>query len=255
MTRLALGLTALAALTLLAASCSGGDSGSQPVLTVYAASSLTTGFEQLAQDFEQEHDGVRVRLTFGGSSDLAAQIDQGAPADVFASADEATMAGLVAADLVDEPHDFAANTLQIAVPPGNPADVTGLADLARDDVRLVTCAPVVPCGAAAARLAEQQDLALTPVSEEQSVTDVLTKVSSGEADAGLVYVTDVAAAGDDVLGVDAEGADEVVNTYPVATVADADQPDLAQEFVDLVMSSRGREVLADLGFAAPGTSP
>lgn len=242
-------LAGLATVALLASGCSGGSD--PDVLTVYAASSLTAAFEQLAEDFEADHDGVQVRLTFGGSSDLAAQIDQGAPADVFASADQDTMAGLVDADLVTDPVDFAGNTLTIAVPPDNPAGVSGLADLARDEVRLVVCAPAVPCGAAAARLAEQQGVELSPVSEEQSVTDVLTKVSSAEADAGLVYVTDVAAAGDDVRGIEVPGADAVVNTYPIATVADSEQPTLAQEFVDLVRGPQGRTVLGDLGFRSP----
>lgn len=242
-------LAGLATVALLASGCSGGSD--PDVLTVYAASSLTAAFEQLAEDFEADHDGVQVRLTFGGSSDLAAQIDQGAPSDVFASADQDTMAGLVDADLVTDPVDFAGNTLTIAVPPDNPAGVSGLADLARDEVRLVVCAPAVPCGAAAARLAEQQGVELSPVSEEQSVTDVLTKVSSAEADAGLVYVTDVAAAGDDVRGIEVPGADAVVNTYPIATVADSEQPTLAQEFVDLVRGPQGRTVLGDLGFRSP----
>ena len=161
------------------------------------------------------------------------------------------MAGLVDAELVTDPAAFAGNTLMIAVPPANPAAVSGLADLARDDVQLVVCAPAVPCGAAAARLAEQQGVELSPVSEEQSVTDVLTKVSSAEADAGLVYVTDVAAAGDDVRGIDVPGADTVVNTYPIATLADSERPALAQEFVDLVRGPQGQRVLRDLGFRAP----
>ena len=245
-------MRALAALVTLALLASGCSDGSDPdVLTVYAASSLTTAFEQLAEDFEADHDEVRVRLTFGGSSDLAAQIDQGAPADVFASADQENMAGLVDSGLVTDHVDFAGNTLMIAVPPDNPAAVSGLADLASDDVRLVVCAPVVPCGAAAVRLAEQQGVELSPVSEEQSVTDVLTKVTSAEADAGLVYATDVSAAGDDVRGIEVPGADTVVNTYPIATVADSERPALAQEFVDLVRGPRGQTVLGDLGFRAP----
>lgn len=243
-------LTAAIAVGLLASGCSGG-SDSDDVITVYAAASLTAGFEQLAGDFEAEHDGVQVRLTFGGSSDLAAQIDQGAPADVFASADQVTMAGLVDAGLVSDPADVAANTLMIAVPPDNPASVSDLADLAGEDVRLVVCAPAVPCGDAAVRLAAQQDVELSPVSEEQSVTDVLTKVASGEADAGLVYVTDVAAAGDDVRGIEVPGAEQVVNTYPIATVVDSEVPDLARDFVDLVRGPEGQAALEDLGFRAP----
>ncbi len=243
----------LAAVTLLLATtgCGAGSGDADQVLSVYAASSLTTGFEQLAEDFEAAHEGVQVRLTFGGSSDLAAQIDQGAPADVFASADQENMAGLVETDLVEQPRDFAGNTLQIAVPTDNPADVAGFDDLARDDVQLVVCAPAVPCGAAARRLAEQEGVQLSPVSEEQSVTDVLTKVAAGEADAGLVYVTDVASAGAEVRGIEVPGAERVVNTYPIATVADSEQTDLAREFVALVRSDQGRAVLGDLGFGTP----
>ena len=229
----------------------GGETEAERVQTlqVYAASSLTAAFTDLEADFETSREGVDVQLTFGGSSDLAAQIDQGAPADVFASADESTMASLVAAGLTaGDPTVFATNTLQIAVPPDNPGGVRTLADLAGGDVQLVTCAPEVPCGAAAQALAERVGVALRPVSEEQSVTDVLNKVATGEADAGLVYVTDVAAAGDDVHGLEVPEAAEVVNDYPLARLVDADSQRLAQDFVDLVLSDEGQGTLRRLGF-------
>jgi len=254
---LAAGVAALsigAAVTALAGcgtSASGGEGGDGATLTVFAAASLKGSFEDLAEQFEATHDGVDVRLSFAGSSDLVAQIQQGAPADVFASADTANMDKLTADDLVGEPQDFATNTLEIAVPPGNPAGVQTLADLADPDVKLVLCAPEVPCGAASARAAAAAGLDLRPVSEEQSVTDVLGKVVAGEADAGLVYVTDVTAAGDDVEGVELPEASSAVNTYPIAPVADTDQADLAQQFVDLVLSDDGQETLAGYGFAAP----
>lgn len=230
----------------------GGDAASDRTLTVYAAASLTSTFEQIAADFEAAHDGVSVELSFAGSSDLVAQIQQGAPADVFASADTANMDKLAAEGLVARtPADFAANTLTIAVPPGNPAAVSSLADLADDDLNLVVCAPEVPCGAATERVERAGGVSLSPASEEQSVTDVLNKVITGEADAGLVYVTDVRAAGDQVEGIELPEADEVVNVYPLAALADSAQPELAQEFVEAVLGPDGQEVLSDAGFAAP----
>ncbi|MFI2105575.1 molybdate ABC transporter substrate-binding protein [Isoptericola sp. NPDC019693] len=248
--RLAAGLAALAVGGLAGCgSAASGDEGT--TLTVFAAASLQGSFEDLAEQFEATHDGVDVRLSFAGSSDLVAQIQQGAPADVFASADTANMAKLTADGLVGEPRDFATNTLEIAVPPGNPAGVESLQDLAAPGMKLVLCAPAVPCGAASAKVADAAGLDLKPVSEEQSVTDVLGKVIAGEADAGLVYVTDVAAAGDDVEGIAFPESSSAVNTYPVATVADTDQADLAQQFVDLVLSDDGQQTLSGFGFAAP----
>ncbi|HWV78315.1 MAG TPA: molybdate ABC transporter substrate-binding protein [Isoptericola sp.] len=252
-THLAAGVAALAvtALAGCGATASGtGDTGTT-TLTVFAAASLKGSFEDLAAQFEAAHEGVDVQLSFAGSSDLVAQIQQGAPADVFASADTATMDRLVADHLVGDPQDFATNTLEIAVPPGNPAGVETLTDLASPGVKLVLCAPEVPCGAASAKVADAAGLDLRPVSEEQSVTDVLGKVTAGEADAGLVYVTDVAAAGDDVEGVELPESAEAVNTYPIAPVADSDRAELAQQFVDLVLSSEGQQSLAGFGFAAP----
>ncbi|MFV2145009.1 molybdate ABC transporter substrate-binding protein [Isoptericola sp. G70] len=231
--------------------CSTGTTDGGTTLTVYAAASLTEAFEQIAADFEAEHPDVDVRLGVAGSSTLAAQIQQGAPADVFASADTSTMDELVADGLVSTPQDIAANALEIAVPPGNPAGVSALADLAEPGLRLVVCAPEVPCGAATTAVVGHAGLTLHPVSEEQSVTDVLGKVTAGEADAGLVYVTDVARAGDQVEGVMFRESAAAVNTYPIATITGTPRPALADEFVDAVLSDDGRAVLADLGFAAP----
>lgn len=224
-----------------------GDSEPQ-VLNVYAASSLKTTFEQLATAFEQEHDGVEVAFSFAGSSDLVAQIQQGAPADVFASADEKNMAKL-GADAID-PQPFATNTLEIAVPHDNPARITSLADLAKPGINLVTCAPAVPCGAAAAEVEATAQLDWKPVSEEQSVADVLGKVSSGEADAGLVYVTDVAAS-DSVHGIAIPDAVNAANTYPIAALEGSDEADLARAWVDFVLGATGQQVLADAGFGRP----
>lgn len=247
---------ALGALLLTGATACGGDedgagSGEQTVLTVYAAASLKGTFERIAGEFEARHDGVTVEFSFGGSSDLVAQIQQGAPADVFASADSANMDRLTAEDLVGDPTEFASNTLAIAVPPGNPAGIATLADLTKQGLNLVVCATAVPCGAAAARVEQSAGLDFAPVSEEQSVADVLNKVISGEADAGLVYVTDVIAAGDKVEGIDVPEASAVVNTYPIATVVDSDEPVLARQFVDLVLAETGQRILQSAGFGRP----
>ncbi len=234
----------------LLAGCGQKGSGEEgTTLTVYAAASLTRTFEAIGAEFEEQHDGVRVELSFGGSSDLASQIQEGAPADVFASADTANMDKLTADDLTArDPQGFATNTLAIAVPPGNPGSVTSFGDLTKDGLQVVVCAPQVPCGAAVVEVEAAAGVDLEPVSEEQSVTDVLAKVRSGEADAGLVYVTDVRAAGDEVEGVPVPEAAEAVNTYPIAALADAVEPDLAQSFVDLVLSEAGQQILRDAGF-------
>ena len=232
---------------------SGGSSGGgDTTLTVYAASSLTASFDELGKKFEAAHDGVTVQFSYGGSSDLVAQIQQGAPADVFASADEANMQKLTDDDLTgSDPVTFASNTLEIAVPPGNPAGIKTFQDLAGSGVKLVICAPEVPCGAATQKAAQAAGVTLKPVSEEQSVTDVLGKVSgdTAEADAGVVYVTDVKAAGDKVEGIEFPEAASAVNVYPIATVKDSDHADLAQQFVDLVTSDEGQQVLKDYAFA------
>lgn len=238
---------AVLALALSLAACSGDEE--ETTLTVYAAASLTASFEEIADAFEEENVGVAVELSFGGSSDLVTQIQEGAPADVFASADTATMDELVAGGLTGaEPEAFATNTLEIAVPPGNPAGIATFADLTRSGLALVTCAPEVPCGAAAQSVAEVAGVTLDPVSEEESVTDVLGKITSGEADAGLVYVTDVASAGDDVEGIAFPESAEVVNTYPIAPVAEAGESELAADFAAFVLSDTGQEILASHGF-------
>jgi molybdate transport system substrate-binding protein len=249
-----------AAVLLLATGASGCGSddpdtpagSKQTTLTVFAASSLTTTFTELGKRFEASHDGVEVSLNFGGSSALVAQIDQGAPADVLASADTATMDKAVAADVVaGDPVDFASNALEIAVPPDNPADVSSLQDLADPATKVVVCAPEVPCGAAARKVEAAAKVEIEPVSEETAVTDVLTKVESGEADAGLVYVTDVEAAGDRVEGIEFPESSSAVNTYPIAALARSSNADLAKEFVALVTGDEGRSVLAEAGFGEP----
>ena len=231
---------------------SGSPSAARAVtggVTVFAAASLTESFTRLGKDFEAANPGTKVTFNFAGSSALAQQINQGAPADVFASADTANMDKLTAEDLqAADPEDFATNTLEIAVPPDNPAGVASFADLAGDGINVVVCAPEVPCGAATVKVEEATGVDIQPVSEEQSVTDVLAKVTSGEADAGLVYVTDVLAAGADVQGITFPESSEAVNTYPVVALKDAADADLAQEFVDLVLSDTGQSILEAAGF-------
>ncbi|WP_310114290.1 molybdate ABC transporter substrate-binding protein [Pseudarthrobacter oxydans] len=231
----------------------GADAGSgSSTLTVFAAASLKSSFTELAERFEVENPGTTVTLSFAGSADLATQLSQGAPADVFASADSGTMAKVQEAGLVDGgPRDFATNTLAIAVPPGNPAGIRSFADLAKTGIKLVACAPQVPCGAAAARVADSTGTVLSPVSEENSVTDVLGKVISGEADAGLVYVTDVRSAGARVEGIPFPEAAAAVNPYPAAVLAGSRNKAAAGRFLDLLAGPEGQEVLAAAGFG-PG---
>ncbi|MEE2568764.1 molybdate ABC transporter substrate-binding protein [Pseudarthrobacter sp. J64] len=221
-------------------------------LTVFAAASLKGTFTELAERFEAEHPGVEVRFSFAGSSDLASQISQGAPADVFAAADTRTMERLRDAGLVEGgPRTFATNTLAIAVPPGNPAGIGSFADLARPGLKLVACAGQVPCGAATEKLEQQTGTSLAPVSEENSVTDVLGKVISGEADAGLVYATDVRSAGGKVQGIDFPESAGAVNSYPIAAVKGAANPAAAAAFLQLVAGPDGQQILASAGFGPP----
>ena len=233
-------------------SAGSGPGGAGETLTVFAAASLKAPFTALAATFEETHPGTKVRLSFAGSSDLAAQLGQGAPADVFASADANTMAKLSSTGLVDgSARDFASNVLAIAVPPSNPAAIRGLADLAGPGVKVVICAPQVPCGAATKMVEKAAGVTLKPVSEESSVTDVLGKVTSGEADAGLVYVTDVRAAGDKVTGIAFAESAGAVNAYPIAVLRSSRNKDLAAAFTALVTGAGGRKILSDAGFGPP----
>ena len=239
-----------------AASGTGGSASSageaaklSGTLTVFAAASLKSTFTKLAAEFETANPGAKVALSFAGSSDLVTQISQGAPADVFASADVKNMAKLADAGLLDgTATNFATNVLAIAVPPANPASIASFADLARPGVRVVVCAGQVPCGAATAAVEKATGVTLNPVSEESSVTDVLGKVTSGEADAGVVYVTDVRTAGEKVKGIPFAEADQAVNTYPIATVGSSKNKELAAAFVALVTGAEGKKVLGDAGF-------
>lgn len=220
-------------------------------LTVFAAASLKGAFDELAARFAEEHPGLEVLpIGYDGSSTLATQIIEGAPVDVFASADERNMAKVVDADLAADPALFASNTLTLVVPSGNPGGVTGLADLADPDLVVVLCAVEVPCGAASATLLEGAGVAPSVDSHEQNVTAVLTKVAAGEADAGLVYVTD-AATTTEVEPLATPGAEAVVNRYPIVALDAAPNADAARAFVAFVLSPEGRAVLESFGFAGP----
>lgn len=251
-------LVLVAATTLLLAGCGGGAAAPESAapaapeertLTVFAASSLTDVFAELETQFEAANPGVDVVVNPGASSDLAQQIANGGPADVFASASDATMKTVTDAGLLDgEPAIFAKNQLQIVTAPGNPEGITGFADLADPDLQVVVCAPQVPCGAAAEKIETATGTALTPVSEEENVRAVLDRVTTGNADAGLVYVTDVNSAGDTVTGVDFPESAEAVTNYPIGVLSDAPQPELARAWQDLVTGPDGQAVLAETGF-------
>jgi molybdate transport system substrate-binding protein len=234
-----------------AAAGSASDGGLTGTLTVFAAASLTDVFTGLGEALEDQQPGLDVQFNFAGSSALATQITQGAPADVFASANEAQMAVVTDAGLAEDPSVFTSNVLQIAVPAGNPAGVTGLADFAREDLTLAVCAPEVPCGAAAEDVFAAAGITAVPDTQEEDVRAALTKVELGEVDAALVYTTDVTAAGDAVEGLDFPEAEDAVNAYPIAALADAPNPDAAGAFVDLVRSEEGQQALTDAGFRAP----
>lgn len=218
-------------------------------LTVYAAASLTEVFADLEAEFESTHPGIDVVMMHGGSADLAAAISAGAPADVFAAAGEQQL-DAVAAEHASAPRLFATNTLIMVVEQGNPLGLAGLADLTREDVTSVVCAAQVPCGDATTRLAARSGVPLAPASEERSVTDVLGKVASGQADAGIVYTTDATRA-QGVEAVALAGADQVRSRYPIAVLSTGTAPALAQEFVDLVVGRTGEATLAAHGFGAP----
>ena len=239
------------ALSLAAAACSPAG-GSDRTLTVLAASSLTEAFTELGDVFEAEHPGIDVRLSFGPSTTLAQQVLNGAPADVLATADEPSMAPVVQAGLLaGEPVLFATNTLVAVTPADNPAGIENVRDLADPSVAVALCAPAVPCGLAARRLLALGGVRVEPVTLEPDVKSVLTKVSLGEVDAGLVYVSDATAAGDAVHTVEIPYAARIVNRYPIGVLTDAPDSRAANAWVELVLSAQGRRVLARAGFGQP----
>jgi molybdate transport system substrate-binding protein len=246
---------AVAALALAACgdgTTSGGSSGSANEIKVFAAASLTAAFTELGQQYTSANGGTKVSFNFAGSQALATQIQQAAPADVFASADTTNMDKVK--DLVGTPQNFASNLLQIVVEKGNPKGVKTLDDLANPDLKVVLAAPDVPAGKYAAEALNTAKVTVKPVSEEDNVKAVVTKVSLGEADAGIVYVTDVTAGGDKVQGVDIPKDQNVTATYPIASVKAGKAQDKAQAFMDLVLSDQGQQVLKQYGFLPPPTT-
>src|SRR5215218_6022051 len=220
-------------------------------ITVLAAASLTEAFNQIGKDFQAKNEGSSVTFSYGSSATLATQIVQGAPADVFAAASPATMKIVTTAGAADTPTDFVSNTLEIAVPKGNPHKITGLKDSADASRRIALCAPQVPCGAAAVKVFPAAQIVPKPDTLEQDVKATLQKVAHDEVDAALVYKTDVLAAGDKVDGIEFPEAKGAINTYPIATLTKSKNPELAKAFVDYVLSSDGQAVLAEAGFAKP----
>jgi molybdate transport system substrate-binding protein len=264
MSRIARGIVVAATAALALTGCgSGQQTGTSPTsgseapkvtgdVTVFAAASLTETFTQLGEDFEAANPGTKVKFNFGGSSALAQQLNQGAPADVFASAAPANMKQVTdTKTITDAPTTFVRNKLAIAVPKGNPGKIAGLPDFADADKKIALCAEQVPCGAAAKKVFEAARITAAPDTLEQDVKAVLTKVSLGEVDGALVYQTDVKAAGDEVEGIDFTEADQAVNDYPIAPVAKAPNAAAAKAFIDFVLSGKGRTVLSAAGFVSP----
>lgn len=221
-------------------------------VTVFAAASLKESFEELGTQFEKEHPGTKVTFSFGGSDSLAASITGGAPADVFASASPKTMKIVTdAGNASGTPSTFVRNELEIATLPGNPDKVDSLEDLTNPDLKVVLCDKEVPCGTAAQKALDASKLKLTPVSYEQDVKAALTKVELKEADAAVVYKTDVHAAGDKVEGVEFPESADAVNDYPITLLKDAMNAEAAKAFIALVQSVEGQKVLTEAGFLKP----
>ena len=256
-----------AALLALSACSSSSDTGTDPdssggsssssakvsgQVTVFAAASLKESFTTLGETFEKQHPGTEVTFNFAGSDTLAASITSGAPADVFASASPKTMATVTdAGAAAGTPVTFVRNQLEIATLPGNPDRISSLKDLTKSGLKVVLCDKTVPCGAAARKALDASGLELTPVSYEQDVKAALTKVELKEADAAVVYRTDVKAAGDKVTGVDFPESAKAVNDYPITLLENAPNTDAAKAFIELVKSAEGQRVLTGAGFRTP----
>ena len=244
--------TSTAPATGAAASATSSEAAVSGEITVFAAASLQKAYEEIAAAFTQAHPQASISFDFQGSQDLVAALDQGSAADVLATANNSTMQDAIDKDLVGKPTEFATNILTLIVPAGNPAGVTGL-DSSLEGADLVICAVAVPCGEATAKLADELGVTLHPVSEEQKVTDVRGKVESGEADAGIVYTTDAAAAKDKADKIDIPDGG-VVNHYPIAQTASPENAAGAKVFIDAVTGKTGQEVLAKYGFGKPGSA-
>ena len=221
-------------------------------VVVFAASSLTEAFTEMGTAFTTANPKANVKFNFAGSGDLVTQIGQGAPADLFVSADDSNMKKLSdAGEAAGSPVAIAKNTFQIIVEKGNPKGISGLADLAKSDVVVVLCAATVPCGKGAATILKNANVTVTPKSLEDKVKGVVTKVTTGEADAGIVFVTDVKAAGGKAAGVEIPAGVNVISNYPIVITKEATNTAGAQAFMDFVVSSPGQAILAKYGFLAP----
>lgn len=245
--------TVAAAVCVVAASQSGCSPASEPQsIVVLAAAALRPTFTEIGQRFQTDNPGAVVHFDFASSSDLAIQLVQGATADVFASADTVQMGKVAAAGLLaGEPVNFASNRLVIITAPGNPKHVGSFADLAEPGLRVVINPPPMPCGVATRKVQDSTGIHLDPISEEPNVEDVVNKVTTGEADAGLVNITDAVAVGEKVAMVEFPEAADAINVYPIAMLKDTQRSELAQRFVDLVTGEPGQKVLDHAGFAKP----
>jgi molybdate transport system substrate-binding protein len=250
-------LTVLALLAGCSSGASGGGSGSggdgkDRTLTVLAASSLTETFGELAKTFQKQHPGVKVRFSFDSSATLAEQVTQGAPADVLATADTRTMKTVVDAKANDgQPKLFATNTMVLVVPKDNPADIAKFSDIESPKVSYVMCVVSAPCGALAKTLLDENKITAKPKSQEVDVKSVLSKIQLGEADAGLVYATDAKASASEVNPISIPKSGEYINDYPIVALKGSKDAKLAHDWVDLVLSSKGQQVLQDAGFGGP----
>jgi molybdate transport system substrate-binding protein len=258
MRRLVLFVAALTAVGVAGCSSSSSSSPSSTssspatgTITVFAAASLTGAFTQIGKQFQAAHKGDTVKFSFGPSSGLATEITSGAPADVFASASPKTMQEVVSAGDASGPQDFAKNFAEAAVPPNNPAKVTSVKDLAKKSVKVALCQPQVPCGAVAAEVFKNVGITVKPVTLQPDVKSVLTQVELGNVDAGMVYVTDVMAAGAKVKGVPIPASENASTLYPIATISSSTHKSIAQAFMSYVLSPAGQQVLTAAGFQKP----
>jgi molybdate transport system substrate-binding protein len=232
-----------------------GSAAAKPTgtLVVFAATSLTKAFDKIGSQFEAANPGVTVKFNYNGSSSLATSITQGAPADVFASAAPSNMKTVTdAGDAASTPKDFATNTGEIMVEKGNPKHITSVSNLANPAIKTVVCAPAVPCGQVATAIFKNAGVTVKPVSEEQNVGGVVTKVTLGEADAGIVYVTDVKANEGKATGVPIPADQNDITAYPIVQLKDAPNPSAAAAFIAYVLSPADQQVLASYGFLPPG---
>ena len=227
------------------------SSSSTGTITVFAAASLMETFTKIGKQFEAAHKGDTVKFSFGPSSGLATQITSGAPADVFASASPTTMDTVVKAGDAANPQTFAKNTMEVAVPPNNPAHVTSVNDLAKSSVKVALCQPQVPCGVVAAQVFKNAAITVKPVTLEADVDSVVTQVETGNVDAGMVYVTNVLSAGTKLKGITIPANLNASTLYPIATIKSSKHASIAKEFVDYVLSPAGQQVLAAAGFLKP----